>query len=201
MLGPGDEIVWGFKRAANFTSSGNWMNLLDSLNFTLVGMSPSVSVGDITVAAPTSGVSTAAFTVILSNTVSNPVTVELCHCGWYRHSGHRLCAGQRHAHIRTRPIVPDSQCPDLWQRHAIRQDLHSESQQRQRSGAFGVNRGLHHWIGHRANRIGTIRRGSRHRGNRPLMDSAGGAAGRLPPPTFGKWRHFPNPGVDCREHC
>ena len=76
MLGPGDEIVWGFKRAANFTSSGNWMNLLDSLKFTLLGMSPSVAVGDITVAAPASGVSTATFTVVLSNTVSNPVTVS-----------------------------------------------------------------------------------------------------------------------------
>ncbi len=38
-----DQLVWGFKRHANFTSTGSWINMNDSLTFTL-GYSTSIAV-------------------------------------------------------------------------------------------------------------------------------------------------------------
>ena len=71
-VAPGDEIVWGFKRSANFNNGITWMNMNDKLSFTLVGGD---SVGDLTVASPVTGTSSATFTVGLTNSGTTPVSI------------------------------------------------------------------------------------------------------------------------------
>lgn len=72
-LSAGDEIVWGFKRSANFNGGITWMNMIDSLIFTRL---ESLSVADITVVAPTSESAEAAFTVALNEPMAGTVTVD-----------------------------------------------------------------------------------------------------------------------------
>ena len=74
-LSAGDEIVWGFKRSANFNNGIGWMDLSDNLSFTLLA-GISLSGTGLTVAAPKTGTSSAVFTVASSGTSSVPVTVQ-----------------------------------------------------------------------------------------------------------------------------
>ena len=74
-LSAGDEIVWGFKRSANFNNGVGWMDLSDNLSFTLL-TALSVSGTDIVAAAPVTGTANAVFTVTSSSASSVPVTVQ-----------------------------------------------------------------------------------------------------------------------------
>ncbi len=72
-LSQGDQLVWGFKRHSNFTSNGGWINMNDSLTFTL---GYSTSIADVEVYAPLSGSSKAIFTLDLNRPDAGIITVD-----------------------------------------------------------------------------------------------------------------------------